>query len=178
MKMTNIALVVCMVVATTHAQQGAPAITAPASAVENSIGVLHPVELGKLFPQQVYFQGQKATVQMRNSGGVRWPDGKVTMAALVDTSGYSSAIQQKYQAYLITETSIDFGGKQLAAGAYGVGFVDGSFVVMGLGGHDVLSVPAGKDDAMKRPMPLQITTDGAGYRLYGGRSYVVFVEAK
>ena len=36
-------------------------------------------------------------------------DGKMVIAALVDASGYSTAIQQKYQGLLITETKLTIG---------------------------------------------------------------------
>jgi hypothetical protein len=38
-----------------------------------------------------------------------------------------------------------------------------------------LTVSSGNDDAIKRPTPLNVTTDPAGgFRLYAGRRYVVF----
>jgi len=42
-------------------------------------------------------------------------------------------------------------------------------------GHDVLTVAAGTDEGLKRPLPLQIVVDKAGgYRLYAQRHYVHF----
>ena len=39
-------------------------------------GLLKAAEVGdKLFPDKVFFRGQSATVQGRNSGGVRYADG-------------------------------------------------------------------------------------------------------
>ena len=69
-------------------------------------------------PAQVFFRGQSATVQMRNSGGIRYADGMFTIMALVDTSGYSSGIQQKYQAYLITEVPLQVGDGAASAEAH------------------------------------------------------------
>jgi hypothetical protein len=54
----------------------------------------------------VNFRGQVGTAQMRNAGGVRYTDGFLVLAALVDTSGYGSGIKEKYQAYLITDVAI------------------------------------------------------------------------
>ncbi len=65
--------------------------------------ILTVAETGKLLPASVYFKGQSATTQIRNSGGVKFADGMYVLATLVDTSGYSSDISQKYQAYFITE---------------------------------------------------------------------------
>lgn len=144
-----------------HCQAGAAAI-------------LQPADLQNLFPATVFYRGQTAPAQIRNSSGVKFAGGFYVLASLVDTSGYSSGAVQKYQGYLITEVPLAIGGKHLAAGAYGFGFIAGNrFVVTDLGGHAVLSATFATDNAMKRPRPLQITSDPAGgYRLYAGRSYV------
>ncbi len=95
---------------------------------------------------------------------------------MVDTSGYSSDVQAKYQAYFITEVPIKIGGKSLPAGIYGVGFIPGNkFVVTDVGAHDVLTATSASDQDMKRPMPLQVVADASGgFRLYEGRNYVHF----
>jgi hypothetical protein len=138
--------------------------------------VLKPADMQKLLPDKVYYKGQSATTQLRNSGGVKFADGTFVLATLVDNSGYSSDIQAKYQAYFITEVPIKVGGQDLIAGIYGIGFVGDKFVVTDVGAHDLLTVTAMKDDGMKRPTPLQVLSDpsGSGYRLYAGRQYVGF----
>jgi hypothetical protein len=138
--------------------------------------VLKPADLQKLLPASVYYKGQSATTQLRNSGGVKFADGYYVLSTLVDTSGYSTDIQAKYSAYFIAEIPIKVGGQNLSAGVYGVGFVaDNKFVVTDVGAHDLLTVNSGDDAGMKRPTPLQVTTDPAGgFRLYSGRRYVVF----
>jgi ABC-type glycerol-3-phosphate transport system substrate-binding protein len=137
--------------------------------------VLTPADTGKLLPASVFFRGQSATTQIRNSGGVKFADGMMVLAVMVDTSGYSSDVQQKYQAYFIAETPIKVEGKSLPAGVYGVGFVaGGKFLVMDVGAHDVASVDAHADAEMKRPMPLKVVEDGDHFRLYAGRNYVNF----
>jgi hypothetical protein len=65
----------------------------------------------KIFPDQVFFRGQVASVQMRNTGGVRYADGMFVLAGMIDSSGYSSDIREKYQAYLISEVTLVVGGK-------------------------------------------------------------------
>ena len=83
-------------------------------------GVLQAADVvAKLFPVKVYFRGQVGTAQMRNTGGVRYVDGFLVLAALVDSSGYASGIKEKYQAYLITDVAIEIGGQALKPGAYG-----------------------------------------------------------
>jgi len=138
--------------------------------------VLKPADTQKLLPASVFYRAQSATTQLRNSGGVKFADGYLVLATMVDTSGYSSDVASKYQAYLITEVPIKIGGQSLGAGAYGVGFVaDNKFVITDVGAHDVLTVATGDDAGLKRPTPLQIIADPAGgYRLYSGRRYVSF----
>ena len=138
--------------------------------------VLKAADLVKLFPASVYYCGQSAPTQLRNSGGVKFADGHYVLAALVDTSGYSSGVAAKYQGYLIAEVPLTIGGQQLPAGAYGFGFLEGGrFLVTNLGGGDVLSAASSTDAALSRPRPLAVTDDPAGgFRLYAGRAYVVF----
>jgi hypothetical protein len=107
---------------------------------------------------------------------VKFADGFYVLTTLVDTSGYSTGVAAKYQAYFITEVPIKVGGQSLAAGVYGVGFIaDNKFVVTDVGAHELLTVAVGEDAGLKRPMPLQIVADPAGgFRLYAGRKYVIF----
>ena len=152
-------------------------ITAPVkSSAQGGDTVLKPADTQKLFAEKVYYKGQSAPTQLRNSGGVRFSDGSYVLTTLVDTSGYSSDVQAKYQAYFITEVSLKIGDQTLPAGIYGVGFIGGDkFVVTDVGAHDLFTVSSATDDSMKRPMPLQVTTDpSSGFRLYSGRRYIVF----
>jgi hypothetical protein len=138
--------------------------------------VLQPADTQKLLPDNLWYKGQAAPAQKRNSGGVKFADGSYVLATLVDTSGYSSDVQAKYQAYFVTEVALKIGGHDLPAGIYGVGFIgDNKFVVTDVGAHDVLTVDSASDDSLKRPRPLQVTAnDGGGFRLYAGRRYVTF----
>jgi hypothetical protein len=174
----RVALVSILAVAAGMAQQGSTTKVQPA-------GILKAADLGTLMPDQVFFRGQSATVQMRNSGGIRYTDGMLTLMALVDTSGYSSGIQQKYQAYLITEVPLQLGdgadAPKLAPGAYGVGFIQNDrFIVMDLGAHDLLNVASHHDAELHRPMPLQVLPASAPgtYRFYEGRSFVALRRAE
>jgi hypothetical protein len=136
---------------------------------------------GKIVPERVFFRGQVAPVQMRNTDGIHFADDAYTLVGLVDNSGYSSDIRQKYQAYLISEVPLEIGGQKLAPGAYGVGFLkDGKFVVMDLGAHDLFQTSAGHDAEIKRPVPLQIlpSSEAGKYRLYAGRDYVEIQRAQ
>jgi hypothetical protein len=135
--------------------------------------VLTGEQVQKIAPSTYYFSGQSAAVQARNTAGLKNSGGKVVLAGLVDNSGYSTAIQQKYQGFLIAETKINFDGGTLDPGEYGFGFKDGKFVVMNVAAADVVSVASQNDSALKHPVPLKIEQEGGSYRLYSGRQYVV-----
>ena len=135
--------------------------------------VLNAEELKKAVPAEYFFRGQKAPVQLRNAVGFQQADGKMMLAALVDASGYSTGIQQKYQGMLITEVKLNLGGSDLAPGQYGFGFTaDGKVVVMDVGNNDVLSAAYQTDAGLQRPVPLKLVEDGTGYKLYAGKKWV------
>src|SRR2546429_9088027 len=129
----------------------------------------------KIFPERVFFRGQSAPVQFRNSGGVHFADDLFVVAAMVDSSGYSTAIKEKYQAYLLNEVTLEIGGQTLKPGAYGIGFLNGGkIVVMDLGANDVLQTASQRDAGMKRPLPPQVVASAPSrtYRPYARRGYV------
>jgi hypothetical protein len=148
-------------------------------AVPSGASILNAADAARVIPATVFFRGQVASVQARNSAGVKLPDGMFVLCALVDTSGYSTSVQQKYQAYFITEVPLDINGQMLKPGAYGVGFIGTEFILMDLGAHDLFTIGGNRDAALKRPTPLQILADTAPdhYRLYINRNYVVFAVA-
>jgi hypothetical protein len=135
----------------------------------------------KLFPERVFFRGQNAPVQFRNSGGVRFADDFYVLAAIVDNSGYSTGLREKYQAYLLNEVTLQIGGQTLKPGAYGFGFQEGGkFLIMDIGANDVLNAASQRDTELKRPVPLQVvaSSTGGSYRLYAGRDYIEFRRAQ
>ena len=135
----------------------------------------------KIFPERVFFRGKIAPVELRNTGGVHFADDRYVLAGLVDSSGYSTAIREKYQAYLLNEVTLEIGGETLKPGAYGFGFVEGGkFIVMDLGANDVLQTASQRDAEMKRPVPLRVvvSSTAGSYRLYAGRNYVEFRRAQ
>ncbi len=153
---------------------------AAASATSTAPALLSADQVAKLLPPSVYFKGQSAPLQLRNAAAARYPDGAVLFASLVDTSGYSTSVRERYQFYLVSETPLSIGGKALAPGAYGAGFLeDGTFVIMDIGGHDTLLSRTKRDDNMQRPRPLQLVggTDPQELRLYLGRSYATLTRA-
>lgn len=136
--------------------------------------ILEGAELERVVPQGFYFEGQSAPTQMRNAAAAQLGPRRFVMAGLVDTSGYSSDVQAKYQGFIITDSPVTVGGARLPTGAYGFGFTsDGWLNVMDVGGRRVLYVRARSDDRLQRPRPLMMTDARNGLRLYAGRSFVV-----
>src|SRR5579862_6187985 len=135
-------------------------------------GVLSGDDVKKVVPSVYFFRGQSAPVQVRNSAGFSAGDGKLVLAGLVDTSGYATDVQAKYQGFLITEVKVKIEGSELAPGAYGFGFSkDGKFLVMDVGANELLSVSGKTDDKLAHPVPLKMVEDGGAYRLYSGRKW-------
>lgn len=136
-------------------------------------GILPEDETRKLVPESFFFHGQAAPTQKRNSAAVRTGDERIWMAALVDTAGYASAVAERFQGFLMTETELTINGKLLAPGVYAIGSdPKDNFIVQDLGRKEVLVVPIQRDSEMLRPRPLQITPSGSAWRLYLGRKFV------
>ena len=136
--------------------------------------ILEGDELTRVVPSIFYFEGQSAPTQMRNSAAAQFGPARFVMAGLVDTSGYSSDVQAKYQGFIVTDSPVRVGGTLLPTGAYGFGFTsDGWLTVMDVGGRRVLSVRARADERLQRPRPLMMTDARNGVRLYAGRSFVL-----
>jgi hypothetical protein len=149
------------------------AITGSATAQDRPT-ILTGAELTRVVPTGFYFQGLSAPTQMRNSAAARFGTTRFVIVGLVDTSGYSSDIREKYVGFLITDSEITLNGTSLPAGAYGFGFgTEGKLTVMDVGGKDLLSVDITNDKALRRPRPLMMAADPGGVRLYNGRNYVV-----
>ncbi len=164
-------LVACGVVGYMPVTQLAVAqATAPTQAA-----ILAPQDVATLMPHSVFFRGQSATVQLRNTFGLRLADGTLVLAGLVDTSGYATGLQQKYQGYLLSETALTINGETLPAGAYGFGFIaNDTFIVMDIGAHELLKVTSKTDSTLPHPRPLMIAKGShpGNYRLYEGRRFV------
>ncbi len=175
----TLVLLACLA-ASTHGLSSRAAQTAP-QAEPATTGLLTREQTGKLLPATVFYHGQVAPVQARNSAGLRLPGGKLMLVTLVDTSGYASSVQQTYQGYLLTETPLRIGSQTLPAGAYGFGFLpEDQMVVMDLGGTELMRTATTRDAQMPRPNPLQMLPDPSSamrYRLYLGRNFVTLEAA-
>jgi len=179
MKLLMVIAALLPIAALFHAQL---AVAGQGTAAAKADAVLNADQVGsKLFPDKVFFGGQVATVQARNTGGIHFGDGAYALAALVDSSGYSTDLRQKYQGYLLTQVTLEIQGQKLPAGAYGFGFLSGGkFVVMDLGARDLFQANSSQDAELKRPVPLQMTaTSTVGkFRLYTGRDFIELQRAK
>ena len=131
--------------------------SAPAAKTDGPLGALTHDQVEAIMPAAVFYRGQSATIQGRNSAGIRMGGGRLVLMAIVDTGGYSTSVQEIYQAYLLTEVSLKLGDKVLQPGAYGFGFVAGNkMVVTDVGANQVLATPTVKDAGLTRPKPLQL----------------------
>lgn len=147
-------------------------------AAQDRAVILAGPDLSRVTPPGFYFQGLSAPTQMRNSAALRIGKSRHVIAGLVDTSGYSADVREKYQGFFITDSDISIDGNALKSGAYGFGFSsDGKFNIMDLAGNQILSASTAKDAALKRPRPLMMSVDGERVRLYSGRDYVL-IDAK
>src|SRR5579872_3867769 len=61
-------------------------------------------------PTDFYLVGEHIPVEKRNAAVLKNAKGARVVIALIDTSGYSSQIQQKYTGMLITETKLSVCG--------------------------------------------------------------------
>lgn len=162
----GVALLICVQVSLAYAQD-----TSHASPLKP--GILSASDVKSISPTTYYYAGRSASVQMRNTVGIRTQDGKNILAGMVDTSGYSTGIQQKYQGFFITEAKIHIEGTEVAPGEYGFGFMNDRFILTNVAAEDVLNTASKIDEQLKRPAPLKITDENGGYRLYAGKKYVV-----
>jgi len=133
--------------------------------------------LKQLLPATVFIDGENVPTQERNAALVQLPDGKILLASLVDTAGYSSAYQQKYAGVLLSQTRFIIGSKNFAAGAYAIGQKkNGESVtvyVYNLGGEQLAELPTQKQENLRPLKPLQVITGADGSaRLYLGPYYL------
>jgi hypothetical protein len=137
---------------------------------------------GKAFesaiPNDFYLEGNRIPVQKRNAALLKTPVGARLVLGLIDTTGYSSQIQQKYIGMVITEGKVSVCDVPLSVGSYGFGLERpaGKFFLYNQAGEKVGDCGAKKDSAVKQPKPLNIVlSKNGGARLYLG---LYFLELK
>jgi hypothetical protein len=159
---------------------GAPALAVAAlvALVPSPVPAQEKLE-GKAFDsayvRDFYLEGNAIPTQKRNTVVLKGADGKRLVFGLLDTTGYSAEIQQKYAGMMIAERKVTVGGAAVGAGAYGFGIQKGTpaegpgkLLVYDVGGAKVGEAAAQYDAKLAQPVPLQVR-DG---RLYVGRHWV------
>ena len=138
----------------------------------------------KAVPGDFYLEGNRIPVEKRNAALLKSAKGSRVVVALIDTTGYSSQIQQKYLGMLITETKLTVCGTALGVGSYGFGLerpaatsnADATFRVYDQAGDKLAQCGARKDDTLKQPKPLSVVTPkGGAAKLYLGK-YAVEIQ--
>ncbi len=147
------------------------------AAAAQKIAPVSEQRLKQLLPSTVFLDGENVPTQERNAAMVALPNGKVFLASLIDTAGYSSAYQEKYSGVLLSQAGFTLGSKSFDAGAYAFGRKkDGDAVtvfVYNLGGDEVAQITTTKQDNLRPVKPLQIViADDGSARLYLGPYYV------
>ena len=132
-------------------------------------------------PNDFYLEGNRIPVEKRNAVLLKTPSGVRLILALVDTTGYSSQIKQKYSGMVITEGTVSICSVPLSVGSYGFGLErpaatsseDAKFSLYNQAGEKVGNCGAKKDSAVKQPKPLSVVlSKEAGARLYLGRYFL------
>jgi hypothetical protein len=140
------------------------------------------IETGKPFRSAMvkdfYLEGNAIPTEERNAALLATPSGQRLLLALIDTTGYSSEIKQKYIGMMISEGSVNVCGQSVGIGSYGFGLErpevpskeEGMFHLYNQAGHEIFSCTAEGDAELKTPKPLQVilAKDGTPW-LYLGR---------
>jgi hypothetical protein len=142
------------------------------------------VAFDRALPTDFYLEGNHIPVQKRNAAMLKNAKGARLLVALLDTTGYSSQVQQKYAGMLITETKVSVCGIAVGVGSYGFGLerpaptssADAPFRIYDQAGEKIGECASKKDDSIKQPTPLAVTTaKGGPARLYLGK-YVIEIK--
>jgi hypothetical protein len=120
----------------------------------------------KAIPADFYLEGNRIPVEKRNAVLLKTPAGARVVLALIDTTGYSSQIRQKYIGMLISEGKISVCGISVGVGSYGFGLdtpkppsdENAKFMLYDQAGEKVGECAAKKDNSIKLPKPLAVTT--------------------
>ena len=132
-------------------------------------------------PRDFYLEGNAIPTEKRNAVLLKSPAGARLLLALIDTTGYSSQIRQKYIGMMIAEGAVSVCGVQLGVGSYGFGVdkpapnssEDARFFLYNQAGEKVGDCAAVRDAQIKLPRPLQVVlSKGEPARLYLGRYWV------
>ena len=114
-----------------------------------------------------YLEGNAIPVQKRNAAMLKCACGKRIVFALLDTSGYSIDVQQKYHGMVTTEKGITLGGAAVPVGAFGLGLqkpeapseAPAKVFFYDVAGQKVAEGTAQYDAKLAQPVPLQVVVE-------------------
>ncbi len=161
--MKKVMAAVCLVV-------GALALMPPNMRAQGSFESVTGKAFDSAFPKDFYLEGNAIPTEKRNAALVKTPAGARVLFALIDTTGYSSQIKQKYIGMVINEGQISVCGTSVGVGSYGFGLdkpaaqskEGGKFHLYNQAGTEVASCAAPQDAGMKMPKPLQVSVGKGG----------------
>ena len=150
------------------------AVAAAQAPADKRATLVSDQRLKQLLPATVFLDGENVPTQDRNAALLQLPNGKLFLASLIDTSGYSSAYQEKYSGALLLQTGITIGSKSLDPGAYAIGEKKNgeevTLYIYNIGGDRLAELPTQKQDTLRPVKPLQIVVaEDGSVRLYLGR---------
>ena len=128
-----------------------------------------------------YLEGNAIPVEKRNAVMLKCPSGRRMIFALLDTSGYSMDVQQKFHALATVERKVALGTAEVPVGAFGLGLqkpaapseAAAKLIVYDVAGQKVSEGLAQYDAKLAQPMPLQVVIQkDQAPRLYFGRYFV------
>jgi hypothetical protein len=138
---------------------------------------------GKAFenavPSDFYLEGSRIPVQKRNAVLVTTPAGARVVMALIDTSGYSSQIQQKYEGMIISEGNFSVCGQKMGVGSFGFGFTkpaatskeDMKLTIYNQAGTKVAECAGKVDASITQPAPLHVVPGKTAKLALGRHSF-------
>jgi hypothetical protein len=138
-----------------------------------SVQVQTPDQLAKMLPGTVFLDNENVPTQKRNAVLLDI-GGKLAVVSLIDTSGYSSAYQQKYSGVILTVGGLELGGKSLPSGTYGFGESktgdpetgEVTIHVYDIGGKELASIATKREMNMKGVRPLQVIVGSNGMAMF------------
>jgi hypothetical protein len=155
---------------------------AAASAIaQNQFQLVTGKAFDSALPKDFYLEGNAIPTAKRNAAMVTSPSGARAVFSLLDTTGYSSNIVEKYIGMIITEGDLSICGQKVTVGSYGFGWAQsprgedkpGTFSLYNQAGAKLAECSTPRDADLKIPRPLQVVvkTDGTA-TLYHGRNSV------
>jgi len=135
--------------------------------------------LAKMLPATVFLDNENVPTQKRNAVLLDM-GGKLALVSLIDTSGYSSAYQQKYAGVILTVGGLELGGKSLPSGTYGFGETktgdpetgEVTIHVYDIGGKEIATISTQRAANMKGVRPVQVIVGSNGAaKLFLGPHY-------